>query len=625
MMNRKSFGFLLILSLLVSAVPAAASDSGAPQAQTPGQHVGQLVNRGSTSFGANAISEANLSLPEGPDNTFRQDVVNRIYSRRPDPSGEASGIRAPTVSSPSSIQGGGRPLFSFHGLSHFDQRNANSGNQFSLEPPDQGLCVGNGFVLETVNDVMRVFDTSGSPVSGVVDLNTFYGYPAQFDRTTGLQGPFITDPSCYYDPDNERWFHVVLTLDVDPVTGEFLGPNHLDLAVSQANDPTGDWNLYSIPAQNDGSDGTPDHQCDGGPCIGDYPHIGADLYGFYISTNEYAFFADQYTTAQIYAMSKSALAAGEPSPAFVHFDDLYIAGRPGFTVWPATSPVGEYAAFRHGTEFFLSSMATEESGNTRGFDFRLGVWAITNTSSLVDATPSLNLLRGVLPSEIYGVPPASAQKEGDVPLADCLNVDCLGFGDPPEPQEEGVLDSLDSRMQQVWYADGKIWGAQGTIVRVGGQFLAGIAYFVVDPTAIGSGGGVMLAQGYLAIPNNNVIMPAIATFPDGRGVIAFTLVGEDFYPSAAFAIINQALGVGPLRMAAEGLGPQDGFTEYFLGGGRPRWGDYGAAVVDGGSLWFASEYIGQTCTFEEFFLDTSCGGTRSALANWGTRISRLSP
>jgi len=76
-MNRKSFGFLVVFSLLVSAVPAAASDSGAPQEQTPGQHVGQLINRGSTSFGSNTMGEAGLSLPEAPDNAFRQDVVNR--------------------------------------------------------------------------------------------------------------------------------------------------------------------------------------------------------------------------------------------------------------------------------------------------------------------------------------------------------------------------------------------------------------------------------------------------------------------------------------------------------------------------------------------------------------------
>ena len=56
--------------------------------------------------------------------------------------------------------------------------------------------------------------------------------------------------------------------------------------------PLGDWTVYYIPAQNDGSEGTPNHGCtlDGttpGPCFQDYPHIGADKYGVYITTNEY--------------------------------------------------------------------------------------------------------------------------------------------------------------------------------------------------------------------------------------------------------------------------------------------------------------------------------------------------
>src|SRR5438552_6581642 len=85
---------------------------------------------------------------------------------------------------------------SFDGLNFRDQRLANGGNQFSIEPPDQGLCVGNGFVLEAVNTVMRVYHTDGTTASGVEDLNTFYGYPAQLNRTTGEQGPFITDPVC---------------------------------------------------------------------------------------------------------------------------------------------------------------------------------------------------------------------------------------------------------------------------------------------------------------------------------------------------------------------------------------------------------------------------------------------
>ena len=43
----------------------------------------------------------------------------------------------------------------FAGLNHRNQRLANGGNQFSLEPPDQALCVGPQYVLEGTNDVLR--------------------------------------------------------------------------------------------------------------------------------------------------------------------------------------------------------------------------------------------------------------------------------------------------------------------------------------------------------------------------------------------------------------------------------------------------------------------------------------
>jgi len=61
--------------------------------------------------------------------------------------------------------GGPRLAASFDGLDLRDQRLANGGNQFTVEPPDQGLCVGNGFVVESVNDVIRVFDRKGNPLT----------------------------------------------------------------------------------------------------------------------------------------------------------------------------------------------------------------------------------------------------------------------------------------------------------------------------------------------------------------------------------------------------------------------------------------------------------------------------
>jgi hypothetical protein len=524
---------------------------------------------------------------------------------------------------------------SFDGLNFRQQRLANGGNQFSVEPPDQGLCVGGGFVMETVNDVLRVFDTAGNPLSGVVDQNTFNGYPPAINRTTGVFGPFVTDPSCWYDAATQHWFHVVLTLDTNPANGDFLGTNHLDVAVSDTSSPLGTWTIYRLPVQDNGTQNTPDHHCSGGFCIGDYPHIGADNNGFYITTNEYSFFGPEFKSAQIYAFSKAQLAARPATISVTQLDTAGLGsnGQPGFTVWPSTSPQGSASTANGGTEFFMSSDAAEEASGVPGggTSTRLLVWTLANTASL-NSTPALQLSRKILPVGLYATPPKSVQKAGDFPLGQCLNdTPCatflLGAPDPFAPEVISPLDSNDTRMQQVWFANGKLWGALDTAVTVEGRSLAGIEWFVVNPSA-----GKVDLTGYLAMKNNNVIYPAIATTASGRGVMAFTLVGDDHHPSAAYAAIDAKVGVGDVHTAKEGVGVQDGFTGYRAFGDppgttRPRWGDYGAAQVDGNSIWIASEYIGQTCTLAQYEATPfgSCGGTRATLGNWDTRISKLTP
>ena len=78
--------------------------------------------------------------------------------------------------------------------------------------------------------------------------------------------------------------------------------------------------------QDDGTSGTPIHpNC---PCIGDYPHIGADAHGFYVTTNEYPFFAPgEFNGAQIYAFDKRALARGAPDVYVTQFDTTGLPTR----------------------------------------------------------------------------------------------------------------------------------------------------------------------------------------------------------------------------------------------------------------------------------------------------------
>jgi hypothetical protein len=577
----------------------------------------------------------------------------------------------------------------FEGLNHYQQRYSRGGNQFSLEPPDQGMCVGNGYVLEVVNDVLNVFNTSGQSVlpdntatnivagfprnvNHAIDLNSFYGYPPAINRSTGVRGQFVTDPSCLYDAATQRWFVVVLTLETNP-NGSFTLVNHLDIAVSQTSNPTGGWNIYRINVTNDGTNAG---GVNPGPYLGDYPHIGADAYGFYITTNAYPWCCNGFSGAQIYALSKAQLAAGAAVVNLQHIDTFGAVNvpsdagstQPGFTVWPAQSPGTSFFNLNAGgTEYFLSSNATDEATHpVAGFggthtSTQLVVWTLTNTSSL-DSTPALSLSNKVLTVSQYAVPPKQQQPGSgtlattNTPQGNCINdtttllfngqTGCwrLLFGS--EPAHNEVIsrpDSNDTRMQQVTYANGKLWGALDTALNPdGGAQRAGIAWYIVNPSS-----GKVAMQGYLGATGYDFTYPAIGVTPSGRGVMAFTATGDNTNPSAAFTPIDAIVGVGQWYVINGGTGAaqDDGFTSYKSQVGNPprtRWGDYGAAAVDGNSVWIASEYIANTCVYTDwggpFFAGGSgdnllgtCGGAshgpgvRSALANWSTRISQLTP
>jgi hypothetical protein len=574
----------------------------------------------------------------------------------------------------------------FEGLNHYQQRYSRGGNQFSLEPPDQGLCVGNGYVLEAVNDVLNVYNSSGQSVlpdntatnivSGfprdvnhAVDLNSFYHYAPAVNRSTGVRGPFVTDPSCLYDAATQRFFVVVLTLETTP-GGAFTTVNHLDLAVSQTSNPTGSWNIYRIDVTADGSPGNTGGPC---PCLGDYPHIGADANGFYITTNSYPWGPGSFDGAQIYAFSKGQLAAGAASVTMVHIDTTGMVHatspvsqvEPGFTVWPAQSPgTNSFNLNAGGTEYFLSSNAGDEAAGTAftGSSTDLIVWTLSNTSSLNSASPALNLTNKVLTVGQYGIPPKQQQPGSgtlattDTPQGYCINdtttatiagVGCwrlLFTGEPAHNEVISRPDSNDTRMQQVMYANGKLWGALDTALNPdSGPQRAGIAWYIVNPAA-----GSLTKQGYLGVAGADLTYPAIGVTPSGRGVMAFTYTGDSTNPSAAYAPIDAVVGAGSWSFAGpggQGAAQDDGFTSYKSQVGNPprtRWGDYGAAAVDGNSVWIASEYIAHTCAYTPwggpFFaggtgdnLLGTCGGAahgpgvRSALANWSTRISKLTP
>ncbi len=305
----------------------------------------------------------------------------------------------------------------FQGLNFHDQRFANGGNQFSVEPPDQGLCAGNGFILETVNDVLQVYDARGFALLNggqAVDLNTFYGYPPAIVRSgphAGQRGPSITDPSCIYDQAIRRFIHVALVLDHVGLTANLSGSNHEDIAVSDTGNPLGSWTIYRLPVQNNGTQGTPNHHCNSGFCLGDYPHIGADANSIFLTTNEFAFSGPGFYSAQIYAIGNSVLTGG--TGGVVLFNTLG-AGPDGgaFTVWPAQTPGGQFDNDHGGTEFSSDSDAVFSNDGTSN---TILLWKMQNTASLNSTSPAPTLALSTVAVDTYAVPGFATQPAGNRP------------------------------------------------------------------------------------------------------------------------------------------------------------------------------------------------------------------
>ncbi len=507
-------------------------------------------------------------------------------------------VGAPNATSVSTLVAAPPPGASFVGLDHFDQRNADNGNQFSLEPPDQALAVGKGRIVEVVNSALQVYDTNGAALlAAPVSVNRFFGLPSEFDRTTLIRGPFMSDPRAYYDWATQRFFVADFASAVD-ANGVDVGISVQYLAVSQTSDPTAGWNIYSYATTNGNVAGC--------PCLPDYDQLGIDASGVYISNNLFSYADGHFVGATIYALPKTALESGGPANV------LQFPVMPGnFTVHPTVSPPHSRTALENGgTEYALENVADFTDNGIGRF---LNVFAITNTRSLAGSAPSLGLQEVTLRTQTVSanLPPA-IQMDGPRPLG----------GPQPGGLNEPVpmLESLDGRFaSNPVYVNGTIWAVTPTAVREGHHSVHdGVAWYQLTASGGANFFNVTLAnQGIIAGPQStDLIMPAIAMNAAGTGYIGVTITGSTRFPSSATIAMPQ-FGGPRVKLAGVGALPDDGFTAYpeFGGNGVGRWGDYGAASMDEfGNFWMANEYIPNTNQHP-----------RTQFANWGTYVQRLAP
>jgi len=510
------------------------------------------------------------------------------------------------------------------------------------EPADQGLCAGNGYVVETNNvGEILIFNAALQRQSGVIPLDTLMGLTGRGWSSGG-------DPSCLYDHDNGgHWFFTEFVSATTLASGgPFAGcfaavPNtwYEGIAVTVGNDPFGPYNVYFLNANYN-------------PNEPGYPSLLNDFAKIAVTRDAFLLFYDEFPQdpkkpgiggggfngAQEYAFNKSAFELGLPvtredgdsnsaftvaieNMGYLPTPDGTCASDntlhlPGITCWfsviPAMPPdPSQYDNSHGGSGFMLETLDFYGSGDTRiaVFDWTgLQTLSRHNCEECEGIRFSGQLFSGV---NYYFDPFLTAsQKAGPIPLGD----ECGAAGDsvapnsttpPPASCPEGPIATNGDNFTQASQAQGQLWGAASTAItqaysETGPEAHMGAAYWVIGTASFDQGDGLSLtSQGYVSPEHEDLAFPAMAAEGsaaqdggNGGAIMAFTLTGNGgptdahhggYYPSTGYGRLTSTSGGltnSLVNIADLGESPQDGFSEYrgYPGPISPRWGDYSGAI-----------------------------------------------
>jgi hypothetical protein len=528
------------LALALGAAPTWASASATTVYEaTTG--TAQMVRSSAFASPAPATSAA-------PSTVSRGVRLRHVRARSGAPAVSAPTAAAQTLSEPAAL------LENFNGVSSRDSEVTNFGQEF--EPPDQGLCAGNGFVVEMVNSAYSVYRPDGTRVAGPFNVNDAFDEGAL---------EFTSDPRCLYEAKTHTWIAIILQLNSE------FNASQLEIAVNHSGDPTKPWTPYRIDTSGEGGVSGPKHA--GCPCFGDQPRLGIDAHNVYVTADNFSILGPQFYGANVYAISKHDLTSLSPTLHFAAFFGLKQEGVPALAPQPAIT-TGTAPA-----EYMLANNdPTETSGNS------LGVWALTEAAAVeTGGKPKLSSV--IVASEPYAIP---------------LGAEQMGTG--------SLLEAGDDRMQQTAYGGGTLWGELDTALNIPGdpEPRDGAAWFEVKPK-LSEGvisGATVKTQGYVALAGNYLLYPALAPTAAGAAAMVFTISGATRFPSAAYATLAPgASSWGPVTVAARGTTFYDPTAE--------RWGDYSWAALDpsGEAAWLATEYM-----------PPKASQTTDGLHDWGTRV-----
>ena len=324
--------------------------------------------------------------------------------------------------------------------------------------------------------------------------------------------------------------------------------------------------------------------------------------------------------ANVYAMEKRALVLGA-SEADTALVMTYPQNRDSLINYLV--PARQTGSCSLHNTFLMATTSTQLQPSANP-PKSLKLLSLLGTWTLGDANPSVRLVwvnRDVLLDFHYSTPPAATQKPGVNP-----------HGQAPLPfgwNTTGIqtLETGPGQLASLVFVDDVLYASWGTALAVDGNQVAAVAWALIDPEypfRSKSDGVLGLAGG------NHLLIPALAVRPGGKGVLAVSISGPDFWPSAGYAVLHGDRFVS-MHVTAAGVGVTDDTFGYTTPGLLNPFGYFATALVaPDGRFWLASQYVAQTCTLEQFLsplpptpLTFTCNQTRTLRTNWATRITEI--
>jgi len=397
------------------------------------------------------------------------------------------------------------------------------GDNGTAIPPDTQGTVGPNHLMVALNSEVRIQNKSGGVIS-TVSLDLFWSTPGT---------AIVFDPKLAYDPFQNRYIFTVASLDLLTVASSIL------VGVSQTNDPTGSWNLYTVDA--DATDVS----------FADYPSLGFNKDWIVVTVNMFTVVSSAFYESKIFAFNKANLYAGSPA-TFTVFTDF-----DGFTQTPALTYDNTLATMY---------LAEHWHGNFMGSGF-------LRTSTITGPVNSPTYTAGTAfpstPNPWRFAPPGSLDSAPQKDIAD-------------------KIQNNDSRILSVVYRSGSLWAAQNAFLPANAPTRTAAQWWQFTPGgAVQQFGRVDDASGV-----NFYAFPSIALNAQNDVLLGYSCFSPTTFASACYSF--RAAGDPPNTLRTNAL-MKAGEATYVktFGGPENRWGDYSNAAVDPVNdldMWTIQEY-----------------------------------